>query len=176
MIIQLVLYFLVLGFLFITVSLVDKSHIVLTLFFDILFLGILFWSYLVLIGNPIPYQYNLQTFKHATISKSVIIEGVVVDETLIYLVVRDKDVLKFISYANTPELLAQLKRMVTETNGKGGEHMDTDNYYIGDTAGHVKEKDGTQAHVEETKPDDGASTEGVENYKTTGTGRDTSHD
>jgi hypothetical protein len=174
MITTLLIFFILLAVLFFGVSLLTKPKFALiTIVFNVLFLGLLFYSDTQYVGVPIPFEQNIPFLKTAPFKgeHKLHIENWYITEDLIYLIViPDKQkVPRFISIKNTPESLARLKKalMAEEAGETDGITMDTDTHYPDGSEGFAGDEV-PQANRPPEKPEH--KEEGATEHNVTGKG------
>ena len=161
--------FCITAFLFFIVSSLTKPQFIwATVSLNIVFLGILLFSYIQLIGTAIPMQFNIPIWKIQSFNKDnlVDIESYVIKDDLIHFLVKDKHgEIHYATFANTPAFLASLEAAINASrNGKQIQlsMTFTDTIYPDGSEGNFIEKDGLQLNLHEAKPEYKEATEQVD--------------
>lgn len=121
MISSFILFYGIAAILFFCVSLLTKPKFLLvTIPLNIVFLGFMLFSYTHFLGTALPYQYGIPFWKFQEFNAQNIahVKGGVIDEELVHLLIQKKgEQTKYITLANTPELVAKLLKAEKERGG-----------------------------------------------------------
>lgn len=161
---------------FILSALVQFKYIWIVVPLNIIFLGVLFFSYIQFIGTPLPLQYNIPFLKMQTFNEKTIvtIESLFETDDLVHMVVADDKThaYRYVTYKRTPEFEAQLMKAIVKYKKIHSKikMILTDTKYGENTGSPFLEPDATQDNNGEQKP---PQTGGVETHEATGDGGQT---